>query len=132
MTEDLQHDLASTIANMQDAVSGAKDFAIEQAPLVVQEFIHWMVLKNSLLSLLAVIWLAITVRIARWLCERWVSRSYPIEEDLFMVFSVFGGIALVILGLVCIGVLWTSGLYALEAYYAPKWFLIEQAAGLMK
>lgn len=132
MTEDLQHALASTIASMQDAVSGAKGFALEQAPQIVRELLHWMLVKHVFLTCLSLGVLAFLIYSACWVVKRLRTEQYPIEEDIFCIGSVIWLVVSALIAIVCVCQLFESLSYAVEAYFFPKWFLIEQAAELLK
>lgn len=61
-TEELQKLTVDGLKNMGDWIQGAKDFAVEQAPLFAQEYVRWYAVDHIRLAIA----LAVTVAIFVW------------------------------------------------------------------
>lgn len=66
MNEELKAKLLTYLASLEGAVKGAGEFAAEQAPLVVQEYVLYMRVTSTLSMLLAGFFFVIVLLVLRW------------------------------------------------------------------
>lgn len=66
-TEELQKLTLSSLSEMGKWIEGAKDFAVEQAPLFAQEYVRWFLIQSTLNMIL----FAILCIICIWIFKNW-------------------------------------------------------------
>lgn len=142
MNEELQQALIEVITAFANSVGGAADFAIAQAPEVVQQFLVWKLVAAVIGLLGCVLMVLVPAFVARHAYQlrpekngkpnwAWDIVSYngePSESGIIAAVWIFGGVSSVI-GLVfsCI-----NAATALQVWLAPKVYLLEYAANLVK
>lgn len=136
MDEQLKQKLVTYMDSMEEAIKTGSDFVAEQAPLVVQEYLNWcfwdaVAYVCLCLFLVAANWFAFA-RFCSY-CESAKHRELPPESreaDLSM------GAGWMIVGSVAsIGLLiavWQNAAIALQITIAPRVFLLERIAELVK
>jgi len=142
MTEELQQAIVKVIESMTGVAQSAYSFGAEQLPDVVQQLILFNMLKSGALFALSVfvlwLWIYATYRQIKnkpqpgeyardgiW----WDVQQQKIQPEFAWVFwGVFGGAAAICALIVAI----SYGLEFLKIAVAPKVWLIEYAAGLVK
>lgn len=103
--------------------STGKAFVIEQAPLVVQEMVRWGITESLLYVLLT--------GVVLFFCIRFIKRTVQREDadpEMQAAMTLFPGIAVL-----CLIFPFLRYLFILaQAIVAPRLFLLEQAAHLLK
>jgi len=134
--DELNKVLIDAINSTKDGVGQAVDFAVAQAPDVIQQLLLWRAV-DSIISCLV----GLLCFLAIYLFWRFV-KSYPQPEsfssgnlvwwdkgELHPLTAIFGGIAVIVLFICAIGLI---NLTWLKIWIAPKLFLVEYAASLVK
>lgn len=100
----------------------AVDFAQEQAPLVVQEFLSWKFANAFIWTIVAAISI-ITLLVVAYKCKNWLNKEEYIDDEAFpfiiMVACLFVSIAVAFEGLV------PSIEQMVKVKVAPRVFIIE-------
>lgn len=123
MNADLQGKLAEILTSIQQATGAARDFAIEQLPDVAQSYI----LYGRARSVAEVVALLILI-IAAVLWFRWGWKHRADSGDASFAACMFGGFASV----TCTGFLFIAANDALRVWIAPKVWLLQELAKLVK
>lgn len=124
----LEQILIESIEKVGDATGQAVDFAIEQAPVAVQQALSWYLTQSIFYFVVGLGLLLVTQPIYKYFSKRfedsvghdgegWLTCKYLITTTLALV-----GIFMFIINL----------LEALKIWIAPKLWLIEYAASLAK
>lgn len=125
-SNDASVELAKTLEWIREGADRVGGWALEQAPLLAQEFIRWEIWGNLIPTLIflfiCIVGILVTRSGVRYLADE---RS---NADQFMP-RLFAGVVLVIVGF--INVMIYSG-PALKAYVAPRVVIVEKIGELMK
>lgn len=109
------------LKDLYENLSGAKQFILAQAPDICQQMIAWQIAQGVLSLVMAAIVIGGTLALFRYFYNR------DITDGVIGV-SIFGGMASLIVAVVaCIETCW-----ALQAIVAPKLFLLERIASMLK
>jgi hypothetical protein len=124
MNEELQSKLVEVLTGISEGVAQAKDFAVEQLPDVAQQYIMFGMVWETALFTLLVIAAAVLLMMPYLL---WSNRR---KLDEFFV--SFGGTMSFIMGVViaCFAVGQLKPV--LLVWFAPKLYLLQGIAGLVK
>ncbi len=127
MNEELQAQLTGILGYIEESVKSAGGFAIEQAPEIVQQLLAWELAENIILSTITVVVFIVSVV--------FIKKMFPLKKDRWG--DVDFGAGLMLAGLIFTSVisfiLSICGiLAALQIIIAPKIYLIEYAARLMR
>jgi hypothetical protein len=122
-TEEMQKLTVDGLKNMGDWIQGAKDFAIEQAPLFAQEYVRWYAVDNIRLAIA----LMATVAIFVWGANKANSTLSRCDWDVEMIsFIKF------VMSVVCFAVCTILTVCAInslgsavKAYVAPRVVIVE-------
>lgn len=102
-----------------DGLEAGKEFAMEQAPLVVQEVVKWGIIEHTLWI---VIGLGVTFTMVVLL--RKSLKFMPVEEGPLFLLPTIGLVVSVII--VCVNMFVVA-----KAYFAPRLYLLEQLRSLL-
>ena len=123
-SESIKDQLREVVTAAIDAGKNAADFAVEQAPLLVREIISYNIAINGL-------WVAIGVAVLFSLKPLGKKAKAMIkngDEELVIPLCIFFGIAILFIVLFSVARL----PYLLKAIFAPRLFLIEYIAQIVK
>jgi hypothetical protein len=121
--EEMQKLTIDGLKNMGNWIQGAKDFAVEQAPLFAQEYVKWYATDHIRLA----ISLSVTIGILIWGAKKANIFLCRIEDDddfikfIRFVMSVACFVVCTVLTLFAINSLG----YAVKAYVAPRVVIVE-------
>lgn len=124
MDEQTQQALSAFVQKAIEATEKAGDFAVEQAPLVVQEYIARAILYGVRDALIGAVLLTVGLVL---LPRGWrLANAYATEGA--GVFMLIVSVAMTVIG--------SAGLYlgaslALSVYVAPRVYILEQLKGLL-
>jgi len=132
MTPELQDKLASILGFLETSVQSAQQFAVDQAPDIVQQLLRWDFVESLTFFIIGVILLVISCR-AIWLAHKKIMAS----EDCMMQDFDEKMIAHLILALIAmlpvvIGTALATNLNWLKIWIAPKVYLLEYVSSLVK
>ena len=121
MNESEKEALAKFLNLLTETMTQSKDFVLEQAPLVVQE----MVTLGRVQFGIGFVGCALAVLACAWL--GWKHRSAFEElEPSPLIFVVMFGTPMALMGMA------TCGYMFIRVYFAPRLYVIEQIAGMLK
>ena len=125
MDDQLQQQLAAYLKEIATAARAGADFAIEQAPLVVQEKIAYARVSETAFCVLAVLGAFIAAQ-----AFVWGTREGGMDADnpLAFVAQLAGGILCVVLTIGSLAQLNTVML----VWFAPRLYILEWVMGLLK
>ena len=138
MNEELQKAILAMLNSSMDSLGHAKDFALEQAPDVIQQFLHWEMVSSLLHLLLSGVYFLISLatlligyRTARWLVrQREEKKPWTQNDDIEGYPLAWIILAVATLGLFLLFLL-TACNYLnsdwLHIWIAPKDYLIREA-----
>ena len=120
---ELEKVLVDSIQKTQEGIGMAVDFAVDQAPDVIQQMLYWHATSSFLSMLLSIIVLCISIKLfLKANHEKW----YVDDEDSWLSVCIGGAAASFISVIViCNNMDW------LQILIAPKLWLIEYAASLV-
>ena len=122
MTEELKTKATEALIAMIDDLTTLKEFAVEQAPSVIQELITWTVVWHGSMFLTTLMLCLIAIPISISLYKNFFDSS----EGMVLIPIVTVGLCLIAL----LGNSFENDLKpALKAYVSPKLFLIDYARG---
>lgn len=121
MNEQLQKELAAWLAQLRDAAQHGTNFALDQAPLIVQEKIAFGRFVETFELLIG----ASLLVTAYWFSTK---ASYWDEQH----DHPFGYIGACVFGFVGLFVVCVQITYVAEAWIAPRLYVIDWLAGLLK
>jgi hypothetical protein len=124
MNTNLIQVIIQTIEESKQVLGEGFDFAKEQTPLVIQEFLRWKFWEHSLL---AAIYLAAAL-IALWVVLKYTKTIAREMEELCLL--PLGGLLLIIAG-TSYG-FFSQAFNAIQITIAPRVYLIEFAADVLK
>lgn len=114
---------AEALRDLYNNLAGVKAFALEQAPDVCQQMVYWQIARSAM---------AITALLIVGIALHFVIRAavkYEWDRDVAgPMIGIFGGCAVV----VAAGVAACESVAAIQAIVAPKLFLLEKIASLIK
>lgn len=120
MTPELQQQLAEYLKKLMETTQSAANFAADQLPLVVQEKILYGRVTETLQFVVFIAIAAVSFRMMRWTMKR---ERY--DDELFICAYAASGIVFSILALV-------ETSYLAQVWFAPRLYILEWAAHLMK
>lgn len=130
MNTKLQEILADILTVLKAAADQVGTVAKEQLPILVQEYLAWGFWSNFLTFLVIVI----AMSFAAWVFIFSVKRAVWVENktNVFCFTTVASVIASVVLTLTFFVTGWTSAMNALKVAIAPRVYLLEQVAAMVK
>lgn len=121
-----QEALNEFVTFMTETLKQAKDFTLEQAPMVCKEVIHWTIASNILCLLAGLIVLAATYPFYKFINRKIENQC---SYDAWGIGHIFGTLPLIIFGAVTI---FASVMEITKVVVAPRIFLIEYFTHLIK
>lgn len=122
MNEELQKAIVDIAKGLQRAGEGAGQFAMDQAPLLAQEFIRWQVVGGLMLGVVCGVLAAWALRCL----YRFIWRNEDLDISDKVMPTIFIMPAVLVLAMMC-----SRGIAdATKALVAPRVVLIEKAAEL--
>jgi hypothetical protein len=135
MNEKLQQALGDLLNNTMSGISSAKDFLVSELPEVIQQLLMWHAVYNFILFVIALLFI-INFFICGYVLMKkikWVSEKKDDWGDSQISKQGIFGIVYGILSLVsCLVALTNLNFIWLKIWVAPKVWLIEYAANLVK
>lgn len=125
MNEELQKKLVELINGAQKAGTEAFLFTKEQVPDVIQQLLRWKFAEALSVAAFCLALITLCFWVARWAWEA-EGKSYMDEGHAFCFMLSL------LTSLISIIFLWVNALTALQIYIAPKVYLLEYAATLIK
>lgn len=136
MNEELNKVLIDAIQKTQSGIGEAVDFAVAQAPDVIQQLLMWHFVNSLINCALGIVCFVIIFLFVRFVQKYPQPDSFESNNlvwwdkgELHPVTGIFGGLGVCILGLagfILMNLTW------LKIWIAPKLYLIEYAASLVK
>jgi hypothetical protein len=127
LTEELQTALREVLEGLRAAISGATDFVLEQAPLIVQELIRW---KRAQHSIELGIWLGL-VGLGVYLTLRCLKICRTKEALLAIEAAGLGGAMALGTTIFCFYKMALAIPAFLEVWLAPRIYLLEFIASIV-
>lgn len=121
VNEELKVKMLEYLSHMESGLKSAADFSVEQAPLVVQEFIAWEFWKHTIVASAGILFSCCLLALF------WRLQKAMKGEDRLMVIGV--GVCAVVISL-CISCAEAS--MAVKAAVAPRVVVLEKVASLVK
>lgn len=142
MTDKLESVLVDAIQKTQAGIGEAVDFAIAQSPEVIEQLLLWKAIESGIIfTLLLLVLLAYVIFVCKvdwrkpedsqketlvWEKHSWKNSQSPRLEFVL----IFGMLSVMGIPLIINGIL--SNLDWLKIWIAPKLYLVEYAASLVK
>lgn len=131
MNEQLQKELAAWLATMRDAAQQGANFAIEQAPLIVREKVAYgRVRHTAMIGIEIVLLVVVTYWLVRAVKRALVYEPVDHLDDGILPWVICVPPAILVTILV-ISFMETFP-YAVQVWFAPRLYVIEWLAGLLK
>jgi hypothetical protein len=138
MNEQLKEQLVKFLGAILTGIEKGADFAIEQAPLVVQEYVAWQRVTTTVWLLVGAILIVAALRVTFWralpaileLCRQAREKHNSVPESAY----VPHGVALALSGVgFIVGAIATAEnlTYCLKAWFAPRILVIEWIKSLL-
>ena len=125
----MSEEIKENISELLEFVNQTKDFAVEQAPLLIKELIQFTIYE-SIFNLVTVALIGVTFIICGYLVKR--NWDYLYEKDWGAVIMPVGMIAIVIYMTVGSILTYESTSNLIKANYAPRLLIIEKLTGAIK
>ena len=125
--------LNELLVSLLQTVAEAKDFTVAQAPEVIQQLLLYKTIFHGFTTLLAGLVLAVVVVLVLWARrknEEGATRYHAVLWDNDLEFPFVLG--LLVTGVCSTVAFFVNGVTLLKVTLAPKLYLIEYAAGLLK
>lgn len=119
--------LKDTLVGIINGVVSAKDFLLEQTPEVLQQLLMWKMLESIMQVIGGAILLLSIFLYWKYVAKNWTAIEKWNGEPLFVII----GIVLTLTNL-AVGICYIMNLTWLQIWVAPKVYLIEYAAQLVK
>jgi len=118
----MKPELQDTLTEALEALQQGKDFILQKAPAVIQEFIAWKRAEHLVLTAVAAL-----VIVAALLTVRWALKKDD-HEELFAIAAICsGGVA------IGAGIIFSFHAFsALQVWIAPRVYLLEYVASALK
>ena len=122
MDKEFKDEVLKWLMGIRETSNDAAQFAIEQAPLVAQEYLnYWTVVHATWAILFAVLWLAVWV----------ASRKIPVWVGSYDPFPLRWGLRIAAT-LVALGVAVPNTIFAIKCQVAPRLVILEWAVEAIK
>ena len=125
----LKQAMASVLTGAMETAGQAKDFILEEMPIVIQQLLYWKFAEHLIYAIMAVLMLIVSIGYWIWYIRQSNKHWDDWSEDQVAGRLVIGGVATAIL---TISALNTINIKWLMIWVAPKIYLIEYAAELVK
>lgn len=112
---------AEALRDLYNNLAGVKAFALEQAPDVCQQMIYWQITKGAMLLALLIVVL-VFFGVVAWRCCK------NQESEAVAIAATIGGLFCAVL----IPLSFFECSSAIQAIVAPKLFLLEKIAAMLK
>jgi uncharacterized membrane protein YjdF len=122
MNEQLQKELAAWLGQLRNAADASASFAIEQAPLIIQEKVAYGRALHTALAVLFVVTLVVGI------VALYKASKSNLDDAGAVATSAVCGMGLFIF--LCTGDMWFPQLF--QVWFAPRLYVIEWLAGLLK
>jgi hypothetical protein len=125
----VRREVVRWMEDLHGSAAGAKDFVLEQAPLVLREMVALgRVEQTTYLACWCALMLAGAVILRRLMKARWCDWTDPGGIGAATAFSHLGAVGLMWAGI--IGAAWTFHWFA-SAWFAPRLYVVETLARLI-
>jgi uncharacterized membrane protein YjdF len=122
MNEQLQQELAAWLGQLRNAADAGASFALEQAPLIIQEKVLYGRAFHTAVAVLVVLTFVVAFLALR--------RAVKGNGDNVMANAVAGGAGFSVFISFCAGDMWFPQVF--QVWFAPRIYVIEWLAGLLK
>jgi len=120
MNEELQERLMSYLETLEGAVSSTSDFVIDQAPMYVQEIIHWQIVEGIIWSIFFSV-IALGLLVINLTKLRSMRRNIHDDGEGWIL-----GVMVIVLMICSIAFANLFAFQSLKAYIAPRVVIVEQ------
>ena len=132
MNEETVNLANDALKSLIESATQTKDFVIDQAPDIINQLLDWKFFENLILGIIPLVLVLISLMIVL-ICSRDFAKNMyeddiSLKSVIFIISTVIGVGGLI--GFITGG--FSSLMTALQIYIAPKIFLVEYAAGLVK
>jgi hypothetical protein len=132
MNEETVNLANDALKSLIESATQTKDFVIDQAPDIINQLLYWKFFENLILGIIPLVLVLISLMIVL-ICSRDFAKNMyeddiSLKSVIFIISTVIGVGGLI--GFITGG--FSSLMTALQIYIAPKIFLVEYAAGLVK
>ena len=121
VNEEVQQKMLEYLQTFEQGIKKAGEFSAEQAPLVVQEFLQWVIVSNVVLGILAGGLLLLSVSIA-------IRYHWKLEGEDKAFLWLFAAVPIIAFGIAFV----TCGERAGKAWIAPRIVVLEKISTLVK
>ena len=132
MNEETVNLANDALKSLIESATQTKDFVIDQATDIINQLLYWKFFENLILGIIPLVLVLISLMIVL-ICSRDFAKNMyeddiSLKSVIFIISTVIGVGGLI--GFITGG--FSSLMTALQIYIAPKIFLVEYAAGLVK
>jgi hypothetical protein len=131
MNEQVQKELAAWLGSIRDGAGQAKDFVLEQAPLVVREMVVLGRAEMTAVMLLGAILLVGGAVVFHRCLRRWRDKDAPNTESLDGAVLIIVQVAAVVATIAGPIVLLAEAHWFLAVWFAPRVYIVETLARLV-
>lgn len=127
MNEQLQQALTSILDKTMSGVDASVEFMQAELPDVIQQLLMWYATKSAILAILGMVILCALLKLD--------TKAYKVikeEHDADEVFLIWGLMGSIVRAIYILPLCMISNLDWLQIWIAPKIWLIEYAASLVK
>jgi len=132
MNEETVNLANDALKSLIESATQTKDFVIDQAPDIINQLLYWKFFENLILGIIPLVLVLISLMIVLICSRDFVKNMYEddisLKSVIFIISTVIGVGGLI--GFITGG--FSSLMTALQIYIAPKIFLVEYAAELVK
>jgi hypothetical protein len=122
----LEEVLVKYIEKAAGSIEKGVEFALEQAPEIIEQLLRWEMVSSGLKMLLALVMFGILIKFNLWQFHYW-KEYYKGHRDVHEgLFANFLQLPFIIIASILFNLTW------LKIWIAPKVWLIEYAASLVK
>lgn len=141
-TDTIQSILIDALTDIHESAKGAKDFVLEQAPDIVQQYLVWYIAENVVELVISFLIAGVLFGVAKHFVTK-LSKSYDNLPDtdrrlfdkadntiLSTLIKIFG-MFIIPLIIICMSTA-SNGVNIAKGVYAPKIVILESAAHVVK
>ena len=129
ITNPLEQAFADMLTRIVNGMEKGADFLSSQLPAVVEQLLTWKLYESIIGCVMGLLLVAFCLKTPFWAYKKYKKSDEGWDEFCVELASVFGGSALFVM---FVGGLYMINLKWLQIWIAPKIYLIEYAAELIK
>lgn len=127
MTPELSQRLESILSFLETSVKQGADFAVDQAPDVVNQLLAWRFSESLAMFLIGIVLAVTLVAVTVWIWRKFLKEEYIDVDDILFVVLLTAIVWLVM----ALPISFLISLDWLKIMIAPKLYLIEYAASFI-